>query len=108
MVIAIECRDHSRPITVNQVEGFWAKCQDTGVAHGIMVSSKGFYKSARQKAVHLGIRCLDLEEAVAFDWLIGQGIPVCYSMLKHSQWTWLPERLPEGSISEFRLVTTEG
>ena len=30
ILIAIECRDRSRPITVNQVEGFWAKCHDTG------------------------------------------------------------------------------
>jgi hypothetical protein len=108
MVIAIECRDHSRPITVNQVEGFWAKCQDTGVALGIIVSSKGFYRSARQKATHLGIRCLDLEEAAAFDWLVGQGITVGYRLLKHSHWTYLLEKVPEGSIAEFRLVTTEG
>src|SRR6266540_1609019 len=108
IVIAIECRDLSRRITVNQVESFWAKCQHTGVAHGIMVSSKGFYRSARQKATHLGIRCLDLEEAAAFDWLVGQGITVGYRMLKHSHWTYLLERVPEGSIAEFRLVTTEG
>src|SRR6266540_1093127 len=108
IVIAIECRDLSRRITVNQVESFWAKCQHTGVAHGIMVSSKGFYRSARQKATHLGIRCLDLEEAAAFDWLVGQGITVGYRILKHSHWTYLLERVPEGSIAEFRLVTTEG
>jgi hypothetical protein len=108
VVIAVECRDHSRPVTVNQVEGFWAKCQDTGVGHGIMVSSKGFYKSARQKAIHLGIRCLTLKEAVAFDWLIGQGIMVGYRIPKHTSLTYLLERVPEGSITEFRLVTTEG
>ncbi|MCA9501247.1 MAG: hypothetical protein KC588_18800 [Nitrospira sp.] len=31
LIIAIECRDRSRPITVDQVEGFWAKCQHTGI-----------------------------------------------------------------------------
>jgi predicted helicase len=53
LMVAVECRDLSRPVTVNQVEGFWAKCQDTGIGQGIIVSSTGFYNTARQKADHL-------------------------------------------------------
>lgn len=48
-MIAVECRDRSRKVTVNDVEGFWSKCQDTGADQGIIVSPKGFTKSALTK-----------------------------------------------------------
>ncbi len=73
LLIAIECRDRSRPMTVEQVESFFAKCQDTGIHQGILVSTSGFYNTAREKADHLGIRCLDLEEVDQFDWLLAPG-----------------------------------
>jgi len=57
-LIAIECRDRSRKITSNDIEGFWAKCQDTGIDQGIVVSPKGFAKPAIVKAAHRNIRCL--------------------------------------------------
>jgi hypothetical protein len=76
LLVAIECRDHSRPISVSQVEAFHTKCQDTGVAQGIIVSSKGFYHKAQKKAQQLGIRSFTLQEAVAFDWLLAPGMQV--------------------------------
>ena len=66
---AIECRDRSRKICVNEVEGFARKCERTGVDVPMMVSSKGFTKSARVKATSLGVRCLELTEAERFDWM---------------------------------------
>lgn len=50
VTVAIECRDRPRPITVNQVEGFHTKLQHTGINQGIIVSPKGFYKTARTPA----------------------------------------------------------
>ena len=67
VLVAIECRDRARPVGVPQVEAFNAKCLDTGVNQGIIVSSSGFYGTALKKAEHLGIRCLDIEEAESFD-----------------------------------------
>ena len=91
LIVAIECRDRSRPITVNQVEGFWAKCQDTGVDQGIIVSSMGFYNTARKKADHLGIRCLDIEEVDSFDWLLTPGFHAIHTNLIRNDWTFFPE-----------------
>lgn len=71
---AIECREHSRKITVNQIEGFSQKCSDTGISQGVIVSSKGFFKSAKAKADHLNIRCLLLSEVEKFDWLLESSI----------------------------------
>lgn len=76
LVVAIECRDHSRPISVSQVEAFHTKCQDTGVDQGIIVSPKGFYRKAQMKAQQLGMRCFTLQEAISFDWLLASGMEV--------------------------------
>lgn len=74
LTIALECRDHSRPVGVSQVEAFSIKCLHTGVNHGVLVSSKGFYKSALEKADKLSIRCLSIEQATSFGWLLAPGI----------------------------------
>ena len=68
LVIALECRDRSRPVGVDAVEAFHTKCNDTGIHSGVIVSSKGFYKTARTKAQHYGIRCLTLDEVAGFNW----------------------------------------
>lgn len=68
LIVALECRDRSRPVGVDAVEAFHTKCNDTGIHSGVIVSSKGFYKTARTKAQHYGIRCLTLDEVEGFNW----------------------------------------
>ena len=68
LVVALECRDRSRPVGVDAVEAFHTKCNDTGIHSRVIVSSKGFYKTARTKAQHYGIRCLTLDEVEGFNW----------------------------------------
>lgn len=89
--IAIECRDRSRPIGVPDVEAFWAKCQHTGINQGIMVSPKGFCGTGRKKAEHLGIRCLDIDEARTFNWLRAPGIVTITRTLLAQDWIFFPE-----------------
>lgn len=74
LTIALECRDRSRPVGVSQVEAFYTKCNHTGVDQGVIVSSRGFCESAKEKAEKLAIRCLSLEQATSFDWLLTPGI----------------------------------
>lgn len=69
ILIAIECRDRSRPVDSPAVEAFEKKCKDTGINKGVIVSASGFSKTARKKAKSYGLRCLDLEEALSFSWL---------------------------------------
>jgi hypothetical protein len=57
-----------KSVRIESVEAFQTKCKDTGVNSGIIVSSKGFYKTARRKAQHYGICCLTLDEVTAFSW----------------------------------------
>jgi Restriction endonuclease len=74
LVIALECRDRSRPVGVNAVEEFRSKCEHTGINSGIIVSARGFCKTAIQKATYYGIRCLTLDEAKSFDWCPASGV----------------------------------
>jgi hypothetical protein len=109
VVIAIECRDKSRPVGVGQVEEFHAKSQDTDVHVRIIVSTSGFAKSARKKAARYGIRCLDIEEVASFDWLLSPGFrSVVATMHEPEGWTFFPET--EGIVqgSNFELLDEEG
>lgn len=74
LVQALECRDRTRKVGVPDVEQFASKCQRTGVHRGVIVSSKGFAKSALTKAAALEIGCLTLEEAAGFDWCLAPGV----------------------------------
>jgi hypothetical protein len=106
-LIAIECRDRSRPITVNDIEGFWTKCQHTDVS-GIIVSTKGFYKSARLKASHLGIRCFDLEQAKSLNWFLAQGLETIAREILHIQWTLVPAEELDILPVEFTIYDKDG
>jgi len=106
-LIAIECRDRSRPVGVSQVEAFWKKCQDT-VDQGIIVSSKGFYKTAQEKASKLGIRCLDVQQVSSFDWLLAPGFEIIHPKILHTHWTIFPSEDVRNQVSEFELVDEAG
>lgn len=106
--IAIECRDRSRKITVNDVEGFWSKCQDTGVDQGIVVSSKGFSKTALSKAAHRSIRCLQLAEVESFNWLLASGIRSITRKVQHTNWTFFPEVGINPPPVAFTILTDSG
>jgi hypothetical protein len=108
VIVAIECRDRSRPITVNQVEGFWKKCQDTGVDHGVIVSSIGFYNTARQKSDFLGIRCLDIEEVESFNWMLAQGMHSLKKRLLHHDWVFYPEKEGIADKTNMEVMDLEG
>jgi hypothetical protein len=106
--IAIECRDRSRKVTVNDIEGFWSKCQDTGVDQGIVVSPKGFSRSAIAKAAHRSIRCLQLSETPSFNWLMASGIKCLTRMVKHTNWTLYPEVDQAPPATVFTILTEDG
>jgi hypothetical protein len=106
--IAIECRDRSRRIDVNAVEGFWSKCQDTGVDHGVIVSPKGFSKSALVKAKYRGVRCLQLTEAMSFNWLLTAGLKSQERKVQHTCWTFFPDVDLIPKPTAFTILTPDG
>ena len=56
-------------MTVDQVEAFHTKCEDTGINKRVIVSSAGFYKTTRKKAERYGIDCLTFAQVETVDWL---------------------------------------
>ncbi len=90
--IALECRDHFRPVTVGMVEAFHQKCQDTGIQQGAIVSASGFAKTAREKAAHYDIRCLDVLEAESFAWMLAPSFTFFTRRIDAQSWRFVPEQ----------------
>ncbi len=109
LVIAIECRDRSRKVGVGEIEEFYSKCCDTLVDQSVIVSSKGFCRTARKKAGVYGIRCFDLEEVEKLDWLFSFNVVVSNRRLIHTDWTIIPYDKPvKAQVKDFSLVDDEG
>jgi len=105
LLLALECRDRSRPVGVPEVEAFCAKCQRTGINSGIIVSSKGFTRSAIIKADTNNVGCLSLEEVDRFDWCLAPGVSVLnHDLLALSVRVNFPHNPGEGS----KLVLADG
>lgn len=75
-LMAIECKDRSRPVGVPDIEAFDNKCRYTNINQGIIVSSRGFSKTALEKARSMGIKCLELKEVESASFLL-PGATVC-------------------------------
>lgn len=108
MVLAIECRDRSRKVTVNDVEGFSSKCRHTNVHKGVMVSPKGFSKTSLTKAKHFGITCLTLQQVDSFPWLLAPGVRSQDRKIVHVDWTLCPANDLVPKPTSFSVVDSNG
>jgi len=66
--IAIECRDRSRPGTIEWLDGLIGKFKDLPVNKVIAVSSSGFTNGMVEKASANGIELRSFEKALDSDW----------------------------------------
>jgi len=108
VLIAIECRDRSRTVGVNQLEGFAKKCQETGVNQGVIVSPCGFTKTAPAKARSLGIRCLSLDQVNVLPWMLCEYFEIYRTSYVHIDFTIIPENDFENKPEHFKLETDDG
>ena len=53
--IAIECKNHHRPLDLKVVDGFVGLLDDVNIEKGVLVASNGFTKSAKTRADERGI-----------------------------------------------------
>lgn len=63
LTTVIECKDYGRLVNVTTVDAFASKLEDIRAAKGILVSRKGFTKSAIDKAKRLNISVCTLDHA---------------------------------------------
>ncbi len=68
LLVAVECKDWSRPIDVAEIDAFVTKCGDCGISKAVIVSSNGFSEAARGKARFNKIDALVLEETGHVNW----------------------------------------
>ncbi|MBW1780964.1 MAG: restriction endonuclease [Deltaproteobacteria bacterium] len=108
VLVAIECRDRSRPIGVPQLEGFAKKCQETGVGQGVIVSPCGFTKTARKKSQALGIRCLSLDQVNMLPWLLCEHIEIYRTSYGHIDLNLITENEFKKKPKHFILETDDG
>jgi hypothetical protein len=66
--VAVECRDHSRPSTVEWINELFGRYAVLPVDHVVAVSRKGFTMGARTRAEGSKIHLFTLEEAREEDW----------------------------------------
>lgn len=64
----VEARDRSRPVGVEYIEQIDSKRISVGADFAVIVSNKGFYQTAIEKAGKLNIRTFSVAEALDFDW----------------------------------------
>jgi len=68
LLIVIECKVLRRPVTIKDVETFIGLKQDVLADRGVMVSSSGYTKGARNKAAEYGITLLSYKDATTLAW----------------------------------------
>ena len=108
VIVAIECRDRSRPVGVPQLEGFAKKCQETGVNQGVIVSPCGFTKTAAIKSQALGIRCLSLNQVEMLPWMLCEHFEIYRTSYGHVDFNLITENAFKTKPKHFKLEIDEG
>lgn len=104
----VQVKDWNRRPDINDVGSFGAVIEDVGASQGIMVSKKGFSKSARTYARQKGIQLHSLHDAQCSRWNHRLTIPVLWT-----EWSLLFEvgilgRFEAGDKIEVRNATIAG
>ena len=76
LLIIVECKCWNRKIDVETIEAFASKREDVGANIAMMISSKGFSKSADNFAAEKQISLYTLEDTLTNTWPNGLRVPV--------------------------------
>jgi hypothetical protein len=68
LLIVIDCKDYSKPIDVKVVENFLGLVADVRANKGALISSNGFTKAAKIRALDAGVEVLRLIDAESVNW----------------------------------------
>jgi len=66
--VAIECKNYTSKISIGKIRDFHSVLTDIGNINGIMVSTNGFQKGAKEFAEHYGINLKILRKPKREDW----------------------------------------
>jgi len=78
ILLIIECKDHNRKTTITDIEALKEKMNDVNADKAILISKKGFSKSAHKKALRSGIDLCLIHDAESRDWKLDLKIPIIW------------------------------
>jgi hypothetical protein len=76
LLIVVECKKRSRPVTVPEIDSFVRLKEDVAAHSGVMVNEKGFSKGALLIAKKNGIQVLTFQDTKKKNWLNCIEVPV--------------------------------
>lgn len=63
ILVAIECKDYSRPVSIDKIDSFKAKCDSISkISKKVFVSTNGYSSGAKRNANEYGILLYDVKE----------------------------------------------
>lgn len=79
VLIALECKRHSRPVGIREVEAFASKLRDVRASQGVLIAA-GFDEGARAVASEHLVTLLTYEEISGIDWKVvfGESSQMCF------------------------------
>ncbi len=75
ILIVMDCKDHTKPVDVKDVEEFIGLVKDVGANKGAIVSAAGFTSSAKTRGENAGIDLYRLVDTQQHDWQVMASIP---------------------------------
>ena len=75
LLVVIDCKDHSGPIDIKDVEAFIGLVQDVGAHKGALVSANGYSKAAKKRAAQAGIEVYRAIDTGDHDWRAEVALP---------------------------------
>lgn len=76
ILVAIDCKDYSRPVDVKEIEAFIGMIQDVHANKGVIVSASGFTKTAKTRGKKAGLNLYRLVDTGDHDQQVMAYIPV--------------------------------
>ena len=68
LLIILDCKDHQRPLDVNDVGQFMELAQDVGAHKAAMVAANGFTETAKRRAQDVGIELYGVVDTGDHNW----------------------------------------
>lgn len=72
----IECKDYNSPISIEKIDALKGKLDDFPGVRGIIATTKGYQKGAKEKAEHNNIELLCVREQDEREWKAEDGTPL--------------------------------
>ncbi len=75
LLIAIDCKDYSKPLDVKAVEASMGLFDDIGANQGVIVAANGFSSTALKRGTKAGLKLYRLVDTGEHDWKTNVSIP---------------------------------